>query len=138
MEDYLGCRWFTPGEIGESIPSHTTVEVQLPPTLTGVKPSYELRNPWYNGNALPSQRGQNPDVAAIVKWGVRNRGGGLHGSVRQDWVSIFPKELQEKEPGLQAMINGKCCAPRRGGTGVHVLPAGYGDRCGVLHPHLHR
>jgi hypothetical protein len=107
LEDYLGCRWFTPGEIGESIPSRTTIEVELPAKLTAVKPGDELRSPWYNGNAVPSDGGQNAEVAAIVKWGLRNRGGGLRGSAKQDWASIFPKELQEKEPGLQAMINGK-------------------------------
>jgi hypothetical protein len=107
LEDYLGCRWFTPGEIGESIPSRATVEVQLPSTLTGVKPSYDLRSPGYNGRAVPPDGGQNPEVAAIAKWGMRNRRGGLRGSAKQDWISIFPKELQEKEPGLQAMINGK-------------------------------
>jgi hypothetical protein len=106
LENYLGCHWFTPGEIGESIPSRTTVEAELPPKLTGVKPSYELRNPWYNSNAIPTEGGQNPEAAAIVKWGLRNRGGGLRGYAGQDWVSIFPKELQEKESGLQAMING--------------------------------
>ncbi|HTU25732.1 MAG TPA: DUF4838 domain-containing protein [Pirellulales bacterium] len=107
LEDYLGCRWFTPGEIGESIPNRTTIEVKLPSKLTAVKPSYELRGPWYNAHALSSDGDQKLDAAAIAKWGLRNRGGGLRGSVKQDWATIFPKELQEKEPGLQAMIGGK-------------------------------
>ena len=30
LEDHLGCRWFTPGEIGEHIPRRDTVEVEIP------------------------------------------------------------------------------------------------------------
>jgi hypothetical protein len=111
LEDHLGCHWFTPGEIGESIPTRRTVDVVLATGRVSVKPAFELRAPWYNGNAVPYEDGKSVEVAQITKWGIRNRAGGLRGYAGQDWVSPFPKELQEKEPGLQAMLNGKR-APR--------------------------
>ncbi|MEI6501799.1 MAG: DUF4838 domain-containing protein, partial [Armatimonadota bacterium] len=61
--------------------------------------------PWYNGNAVPSS--EKVELAEIARWSTRNRAGGLRGYAGQDWISPFPKELQEKEPGLQAMLNGK-------------------------------
>ena len=105
LEDHLGCHWFTPGEVGEYVPSRRTVEVALPAAMVPVQPSYELRSPWYNGNAVPGT--EKEERAAIATWGIRNRAGGLRGYAGQDWVSPFPRQLQEKEPGLQAMLNGK-------------------------------
>lgn len=109
LEDHLGCHWFTPGDVGEFVPSRRTVEVALPTEMVPVKPDFEMRSPWYNGNAVPSSEKQ--EQAAIARWSLRNRAGGLRGYAGQDWVSPFPRELQEREPGLQAMINGKR-APR--------------------------
>ncbi len=109
LEDYLGCHWFTPGEIGTHIPRRRTVQVSVPGGYAVVRPSFELRAPWYNGNAAARQTPE--EQAAMAKWRVRNRAGGIRGYGGQEWSTTFPKELQEKEPGLQAMINGKR-APR--------------------------
>jgi hypothetical protein len=105
LEDHLGCHWFTPGEVGEFIPHRRTVEVTLPADMVPAKPAFEVRSPWYNGNAVPGT--EKEERAEIARWGMRNRAGGLRGWAGQDWVSPFPRELQEKEPGLQAMLNGK-------------------------------
>ncbi|MBI3922719.1 MAG: DUF4838 domain-containing protein [Armatimonadetes bacterium] len=105
LEDFLGCHWFTPGEIGMVTPRRSVVEVKIPGGYRVVRPSFEMRSPWYNGNAGARQ---TPEEATQMNlWRLRNRAGGMQGYAGQDWVSIFPKDLQEREPGLQAMINGK-------------------------------
>ena len=85
------------------------MQVSVPGGYAVVRPSFELRAPWYNGNAAARQTPE--EQAAMAKWRVRNRAGGIRGYGGQEWSTTFPKELQEKEPGLQAMINGKR-APR--------------------------
>ena len=105
LEDLLGCHWFTPGDVGEYVPGRRTVEVSPPAEMVPVKPDFEIRSPWYNGNAVPGS--EQGEIAQIARWGIRNRAGGLRGYAGQDWVSPFPRKLQEKEPGLQAMLNGK-------------------------------
>ena len=105
LEDHLGCHWYTPGEIGECIPKRNTVTVSIKAGGEVVRPSFELRQPWYNGNAVPYK--EKAEQAAIARWQHRNRAGGLRGYIGQDWLSIYPKALQEQEPGLQAMLNGK-------------------------------
>jgi|GEM_PF-4423814 len=105
LEDYLGCHWFTPGQVGEYIPKHKNISLNIPGGKSICKPSYELRSPWYNGNALP--RTYLNQIADIAVWKTRNRGGGVIGYGGQEWSATYPKDLQEKEPGLQAMVNGK-------------------------------
>ena len=52
LEDYLGCHWFAPGDIGVFIPRRRTVELGIPGNFAMVKPDFEKRVPWYNGNAF--------------------------------------------------------------------------------------
>ena len=48
LENHLGCHWFTIGEIGEHIPSRSTVEVSIEGGHEVVKPFFEIRAPWYS------------------------------------------------------------------------------------------
>ena len=109
LEDTLGCHWFTPGEIGTHVPKRATVRLSLPGGFVVAKPDFEVRAPWYNGNAVPYALKE--EMAHLSLWRTRNRAGGVRGYAGQEWSTFFPRSLQEKEPGLQAMVNGKR-APR--------------------------
>lgn len=109
LEEHLGCHWFAPGEVGTSVPSRKTVRVRVAGGHQVSRPTFELRTPWYNANALGTQTKRESRDMAI--WRTRNRAGGMRGYAGQDWISYFPTALQIKEPGLQALVNGKR-APR--------------------------
>ncbi len=98
LEDYLGCHWFTPGEIGESIPSRTTVEVELPAQLTGVKPNYELRRPWYNANALPHDGGQNPKWRPSLSGACATAPAGRMALQLRIGSASFPNSCRSRSP----------------------------------------
>ncbi|HPV08772.1 MAG TPA: isopentenyl transferase family protein, partial [Aggregatilineales bacterium] len=96
--------------VGPTAVGKTGLAVRLAQDFDGVIISADSRQVYRErdmGTAKPTPEEQ----AAMAKWRVRNRAGGIRGYGGQEWSTTFPKELQEKEPGLQAMINGKR-APR--------------------------
>ena len=111
LEDHLGCHWFNPGPIGRHVPKRHTVRIGLPGGYQLVRPTFEYRNPWYNGVAKAfwsrEQRRQY-DV-----WQRRNRAGGLRGAIRHNWRSIFTPSDQREDPSLAPFLHGN----RRPGQG---------------------
>ncbi len=105
LEDYLGCHWFTPGEIGEHIPQRRTVTLHIPSGREVAKPSFEKRGPWYNDNV--NGRMTYEEIALLNKWYRRNRRGEPRGYAGHNWKNIFPKELREEAPELAAFFKGK-------------------------------
>ncbi len=103
LEDHLGCRWFTIGEIGAIIPKRATIAL---PTLDEVqKPHSEYRNPWYNHNA--TEHFTNEEKRQNTLWYARNRRGGLQGYAGHYWEYIFPKKLQEQYPEIAPFYGGR-------------------------------
>ena len=91
LEDYLGCHWFTPGEIGVYIPRRRTVELDIPGNFEMVKPDFEKRVPWYNGNAfLKITREENRHYQM---WRRRNRTGDSLGDAGHGWKYVFKQNL---------------------------------------------
>ena len=90
LEDDLGCHWFTPGEIGMFIPKRRTVTIDIPGGRRIVKPDFEKRRPWYNGDAVMNLTlAENID---INKWYQRNRSGEPVGKTGHAWHHIFTRE----------------------------------------------
>ena len=104
LEDYLGCHWFVPGKIGEHIPSSSTAKLRLVKGYQVVKPSRELRSPWYSG---PRPLGRDWKKASMRKWFRRNRHGGIRGYYGHHWHRIYTRELLEEEPDLAPFYEGK-------------------------------
>ncbi|MDP7637817.1 MAG: DUF4838 domain-containing protein, partial [Phycisphaerae bacterium] len=94
LEDHLGCRWFTPGEIGEHIPKRRTVTLEIPGGIEIVKPDLEKRMPWYNGNA--NKYLDREGIGHINRWYRRNRHGGPRGKVGHAWNDIYTPEARNR------------------------------------------
>ena len=103
LEDHLGCRWYTPGEIGTVVPGRTTIA--LPEMDEVTKPGSDYRNPWYNGGA--TARMTKEEMRQVELWRVRNRVGGMRGYCGHYWYIIFPRKLQEQHPDLAPFYNGR-------------------------------
>ena len=103
LEEHLGCRWFTIGEIGTIIPKRATIAL---PALDEVqKPYSEYRSPWYNQNATRHFTDEERQQNSL--WRARNRAGGMLGYAGHYWYIIFPQKLQEQYPDLAPFYNGR-------------------------------
>ena len=111
LEDHLGCHWFMPGEIGEHIPSSTTVKLNLEGGYQVAKPSRELRSPYPSNPRLLGGDLEDVSVPGKVrdlgKWLERNRHGGLRGYYGHNWYRIYTRELLEREPDLAPFYAGR-------------------------------
>jgi len=90
--DRLGCRWYLPGEMGESIPSMRTI----------VLPNADL-------SAVPPILGRN--IGGVdADYQRRNRCGGLQVQINNLGTSLkmyLSKEQLEAHPAWNAQVNGK-------------------------------
>ena len=112
LDDHLGCRWFTPGKIGEHIPPRRTVTLDVAGNRDVARPSFERRTPWYNDNGM----GHMPLAAKrdVVRWYRRNRHGEARGPAGHGWHQMFTRKRLETidEDGdgvsdLTPMVDGK-------------------------------
>jgi len=92
--DRLGCRWFMPGEIGESIPHLSTV--QLPAGDVASAPTTAFRGILYADDAFNR----------------RNRLGGLRIQSLHALETYITKEQREQHPEWRAIVDGKPHATR--------------------------
>jgi len=96
IEQYLGVRWFMPGEVGEYVPRQNSIII--PAVNISGAPDFQRRE-------LPYIQNSNPEVK---QWYRRNRLGGIlrlnHGTY---WHRAIPPEEFERHPDYFAMINGK-------------------------------
>ena len=90
LEDHLGCRWFTPGKVGEHIPKRRTVTLEIAGNRDLAKPSFEKRTPWYNDDAM-GHMGRE-ERRKLVRWYRRNRHGEPLGPAGHGWHQMFTPE----------------------------------------------
>ena len=110
LEDHLGCHWFTPGRIGEHIPDRSTVKLSLGEGYEVLKPSLELRSPWYSSPRPLGPSLEDESMAESVDmdlWFKRNRGGGIRAYYYHNWYRIYTPELLTKEPDLACFRDGR-------------------------------
>ena len=91
LEDYLGCRWFTIGPMGEHIPRRATVKLDIPGGREIARPAFERRTPWYNGNPIAEMSREG--VALMNQFYRRNRRGEPFGMTGHAWERIFAPEV---------------------------------------------
>ena len=102
--DGLGVRWFWPGEIGESVPEHSTI--YIPDLDRTFEPGFARRHIWAPDTRLPKDlRAQYND------WQRRNRmPGPLTGSMGHAYnriVKTSDPELFAQHPEYFAQVGGK-------------------------------
>ena len=110
LEDHLGCHWFAPGKIGEHIPTRATVKLSLAGGYQAVKPSQDLRSPWYSRHRALGPGLEDQSAAEVIdlgRWGRRNRAGGLQAFYYHNWYRIYTAELLAKEPELASFYGGR-------------------------------
>lgn len=103
LERYLGVRWLMPGEIGEDVPEHSTLDI--PETKIQQEPVYLSRR-------LGGIPGSTKDVDGM--WARRNRAvwRESHG---HNLLHIFPPEkYAETHPEFYPMLKGKRYVPKQG------------------------
>ncbi|MCE9592449.1 MAG: DUF4838 domain-containing protein [Planctomycetes bacterium] len=100
----LGCDWVMPGEIGEVIPSHKTVEVgDLDVTQA---PAFQMRRLWYRG--YPDRK--SDESSRMDRWLTRQRGGAYSpvagGTAGHMWEAFVRKHAAEfeKDPTMYALV----------------------------------
>jgi len=94
----LGCGWYTPGAVGEVIPSRPTVA--LPDGLDHCEVSDSInRRFWYGGKN---------GVEGTGEWALRNKGLLVTGSWRHAWGGLVPaKDYFEKHPEYFSLNRGQ-------------------------------
>jgi len=70
LERFVGVRWLFPGELGEDVPTHTTMSVSLKEPLAG-SPSFASRMLSYVGEQDPDR--PNRSKIAAIEWMKRQR-----------------------------------------------------------------
>jgi hypothetical protein len=94
----LGCGWFTPGEVGEVIPSVPTVAIPDDTDRTEFSDSINRRF-WYGG--------KNGNGAATDAWLRRLNGGNFQsGSWNHAYAGLVSKETLEKHPEYGSLNRG--------------------------------
>ena len=100
LEAFLGVRWVMPGEVGEYVPRHDTLDI--PQTDRIDKPGFAARRLEYVQN----------DNALVKQWLRRQKQGYslayFHG---HNWVETMPAELFKTRPEWFAMVGGVRSAP---------------------------
>lgn len=87
--DRLGCRWFMPSEMGESVPLSKTIKLNMGDVTSA--PATACRNVWYSDEAFKR----------------RNRLGGFAIQAGHALEFYITKEQREQHPGWKAIIGGK-------------------------------
>ncbi len=113
LQDYLGCRWYVPGEIGEIVPEHSTVTIPVGTAAT--TPDWDIRtfflrddeaqwwalrngiNGWFNHDFIEALGTGVGDDLVYQQPGVS----GFHA-----WARILPPEKYRPEhPEYYALVN---------------------------------
>lgn len=103
LERYLGVRWLMPGELGEDVPRHTTLEIS---------PQKVQQEPVYLSRRLGGIPGTVQDVNG--EWAQRNRAVWReeHG---HNLLHIFsPDKYAQTHPEFYPLVGGKRLIPKQG------------------------
>ncbi len=102
LERYVGIRWLFPGELGEHVPSHATLDV----------PAMEVRDaPSFFSRQMSGFRGREQAI-----WAQRNR---MHGRIKfhHNLIRLFPPETYtETHPEFFPIQNGTRFLPETNST----------------------
>ena len=100
LEDYVGVRWFMPGELGEHVPKRPTVSI--PAISRTDAPSFENRRVPYIQNRRP----------VVTQWSRRNKlGYSLMLHHRHNWRHVVKANLYDKHPEYFAEMGGRRIKP---------------------------
>jgi len=103
LERYLGVRWLMPGEMGEDVPKHSTLDI----------PSAKIvQEPVYLSRRLGGITESIADVDGL--WTRRNRAVKRHSS-QHNLLHVFPpKKYAETHPEFYPVLKGKRYIPKQG------------------------
>jgi hypothetical protein len=106
--DQLGCKWYAPGEIWESVPKlgeGLVLNEKL--NLASAGPSYKARFffPGWGTNSDPADKGRREREFAL--WDLRNRNGGSAYTANYHNSPILPATLFKERPELFALVKGQ-------------------------------
>ena len=103
LERYLGVRWLMPGEMGEDVPRHPTLDI--PETRIQQEPVYLSRR-------LGGITDSTKDVDGMWTWHNRAVWREAHG---HNLLNIFPpKDYAQTHPEFYPMLKGKRYIPKQG------------------------
>ena len=103
LERYLGVRWLMPGEMGEDVPKHSTLDI--PETKIQQEPVYLSRR-------LGGITDSTKDVDGMWTWHNRAVWREEHG---HNLLNIFPpKDYAQTHPEFYPMLKGKRYIPKQG------------------------
>ncbi len=103
LERYVGVRWLMPGEFGEDVPQHSTLDI--PETKVQQEPVYLSRR-------LGGITDSTKDVDGMWTWHNRAVWRESHG---HNLLNIFPpKDYAQAHPEFYPMLNGKRYIPKQG------------------------
>jgi hypothetical protein len=103
LERYLGVRWLMPGEMGEDVPKHSTLDI--PETKIQQEPVYLSRR-------LGGITDSTKDVDGMWTWHNRAVWREAHG---HNLLNIFPpKDYAQTHPDFYPMLKGKRYIPKQG------------------------
>ncbi len=120
LDDYLGVRWFWPGEFGEHIPN--SPQATIPELDLRQKPAFEIRsvNIGYGSRYHTREFSQN-----ARRWARRNRLGWVRSAVfGHSWFDAFnlrTNETFEAHPEWFALVKGKRRPPQLCTTHPEVI-----------------
>jgi len=103
LERYLGVRWLMPGEMGEDVPKHATLDIS---------PAKIVEEPVYLSRRLGGITSSKSDVDGMWTWRNRAVWRESHG---HNLLNIFPpKDYAETHPEFYPMLKGKRYIPKQG------------------------
>ena len=103
LERYLGVRWLMPGEMGEDVPKHTTLDISS---------AKIVQEPVYLSRRLGGITSSKSDVDGMWTWHNRAVWRESHG---HNLLNIFPpKDYAKTHPEFYPMLNGKRYIPKQG------------------------
>lgn len=121
LEDYLGVRWFWPGEFGEHVPAQP--EAQVPVLNVHSQPGFEIRNVslgiasiYHPKSTVKTERTKSYHTAAFIdaehKWARRSRLGAVKSAgFSHSWGSVFElgkgKTYREHPEWFALLANGQ-------------------------------
>ena len=106
LERYLGVRWLMPGEMGEDVPAHATLDIPAQKVLE--EPVYLSRR--LGPGSVLGRGADNPNG----EWAVHNRAV-WRVMANHNLLNIFPpKDYAKTHPEFYAFLGGKRAIPQQG------------------------